>query len=96
MVAEVVYIYNDLSAPKKLQLDTYLSDSSFLLQVMHDCRWISDCLFHQYGVLLFNVFDTQVPFRYSGWEQMFKQEKLQPCSGHSLREGLTLLECDSC
>ncbi|KAM9290029.1 piRNA biogenesis protein EXD1 isoform 2-T2 [Cariama cristata] len=30
------------------------------LEVMHDCRWISDCLFHQYGVLLFNVFDTQV------------------------------------
>ncbi|KAM6075102.1 piRNA biogenesis protein EXD1 isoform 3-T4 [Chlamydotis macqueenii] len=29
------------------------------LEVMHDCRWISDCLFHQYGVLLFNVFDTQ-------------------------------------
>ncbi|XP_074886824.1 piRNA biogenesis protein EXD1 isoform X4 [Buteo buteo] len=31
-----------------------------ILKVMHDCRWISDCLFHQYGVLLFNVFDTQV------------------------------------
>ncbi|OXB82276.1 UNVERIFIED_CONTAM: hypothetical protein H355_007973 [Colinus virginianus] len=30
-----------------------------ILKVMHDCRWISDCLFHQYGVLLVNVFDTQ-------------------------------------
>jgi len=72
VVAEVIYIYGDQVAPEKLQLDTSLSDSSFLLQVMHDCRWISDCLFHQYGVLLFNVFDTQVPFKYSGWEQKFQ------------------------
>ncbi|OXB61157.1 hypothetical protein ASZ78_008441 [Callipepla squamata] len=48
-----------------------------ILKVMHDCRWISDCLFHQYGVLLVNVFDTQVPFRYCVWEQMFQQEKIQ-------------------
>ncbi|KAM6273492.1 LOW QUALITY PROTEIN: piRNA biogenesis protein EXD1 [Porphyrio hochstetteri] len=31
-----------------------------ILKIMHDCRWISDCLFHQYSVLLCNVFDTQV------------------------------------
>nr|XP_048709101.1 piRNA biogenesis protein EXD1 isoform X4 [Caretta caretta] len=30
------------------------------LQVIHDCRLISDCLSHQYGVILSNVFDTQV------------------------------------
>ncbi|XP_057580389.1 piRNA biogenesis protein EXD1 isoform X2 [Hippopotamus amphibius kiboko] len=30
------------------------------LQVIHDCRWLSDCLSHQYGILLNNVFDTQV------------------------------------
>ncbi|XP_065449189.1 piRNA biogenesis protein EXD1 isoform X14 [Chrysemys picta bellii] len=30
------------------------------LQVIHDCRSISDCLSHQYGIILSNVFDTQV------------------------------------
>ncbi|XP_005144016.2 piRNA biogenesis protein EXD1 isoform X2 [Melopsittacus undulatus] len=40
-------------------LQMLLEDKN-ILKVMHDCRWISDCLFHQYGVLLFNVFDTQV------------------------------------
>ncbi|KAM6444468.1 piRNA biogenesis protein EXD1 [Rhynochetos jubatus] len=40
-------------------LQLVLEDKN-ILKVMHDCRWISDCLFHQYGVLLLNVFDTQV------------------------------------
>ncbi|XP_031449375.1 piRNA biogenesis protein EXD1 [Phasianus colchicus] len=40
-------------------LRTVLEDKN-ILKVMHDCRWISDCLFHQYSVLLDNVFDTQV------------------------------------
>ncbi|XP_010019967.1 PREDICTED: exonuclease 3'-5' domain-containing protein 1 [Nestor notabilis] len=40
-------------------LQMLLEDKN-ILKVMHDCRWISDCLFHQYGVLLSNVFDTQV------------------------------------
>ncbi|XP_010190157.1 PREDICTED: exonuclease 3'-5' domain-containing protein 1, partial [Mesitornis unicolor] len=40
-------------------LQMVLEDKN-ILKVMHDCRWISDCLFHQYGVILFNVFDTQV------------------------------------
>ncbi|OPJ82945.1 exonuclease 3'-5' domain-containing protein 1 isoform B [Patagioenas fasciata monilis] len=40
-------------------LQMVLEDKN-ILKVMHDCRWISDCLFHQYSVLLFNVFDTQV------------------------------------
>ncbi|KAM6335851.1 LOW QUALITY PROTEIN: piRNA biogenesis protein EXD1 [Podargus strigoides] len=76
-------------------LQMVLEDKN-ILKVMHDCCWISDCLFQQYGVLVFNVFDTQVvPFKYSGWEQNFQQEKLQPCSGCSLGEGLSLLECDS-
>ncbi|XP_074005608.1 piRNA biogenesis protein EXD1 [Numenius arquata] len=39
-------------------LQMVLEDKN-ILKVMHDCRWISDCLFHQYGVLLSNVFDTQ-------------------------------------
>ncbi|KAM8807805.1 piRNA biogenesis protein EXD1 [Eudromia elegans] len=40
-------------------LQMVLEDRS-ILKVIHDCRWISDCLSHQYGVLLSNVFDTQV------------------------------------
>ncbi|KAM6311650.1 LOW QUALITY PROTEIN: piRNA biogenesis protein EXD1 [Aegotheles albertisi] len=39
-------------------LQMVLEDKN-ILKVMHDCCWISDCLFHR-GVLLFNVFDTQV------------------------------------
>ncbi|XP_028351267.1 piRNA biogenesis protein EXD1 isoform X4 [Physeter macrocephalus] len=31
-----------------------------ILKVIHDCRWLSDCLSHQYGILLNNVFDTQL------------------------------------
>ncbi|XP_077178951.1 piRNA biogenesis protein EXD1 isoform X2 [Paroedura picta] len=31
-----------------------------ILKVIHDCRWLSDCLSHQYGIMLSNVFDTQV------------------------------------
>ncbi|XP_074091227.1 piRNA biogenesis protein EXD1 [Macrotis lagotis] len=31
-----------------------------ILKVIHDCRWLSDCLSHQYGIILSNVFDTQV------------------------------------
>ncbi|KAF6351220.1 exonuclease 3'-5' domain containing 1 [Rhinolophus ferrumequinum] len=31
-----------------------------ILKVIHDCRWLSDCLSHQYGILLNNIFDTQV------------------------------------
>ncbi|XP_069064922.1 piRNA biogenesis protein EXD1 isoform X2 [Pleurodeles waltl] len=31
-----------------------------ILKVIHDCRWLSDCLSHQYGTALTNVFDTQV------------------------------------
>uniref|UniRef100_A0A8D0C9L6 Exonuclease 3'-5' domain containing 1 n=1 Tax=Salvator merianae TaxID=96440 RepID=A0A8D0C9L6_SALMN len=31
-----------------------------ILKVIHDCRWLSDCLAHQYGTVLSNVFDTQV------------------------------------
>ncbi|XP_078515722.1 piRNA biogenesis protein EXD1 isoform X3 [Lissotriton helveticus] len=30
-----------------------------ILKVIHDCRWLSDCLSHQYGTVLTNVFDTQ-------------------------------------
>ncbi|XP_051000391.1 piRNA biogenesis protein EXD1 [Acomys russatus] len=31
-----------------------------ILKVIHDCRWLSDCLSYQYGIMLNNVFDTQV------------------------------------
>ncbi|XP_038263996.1 piRNA biogenesis protein EXD1 isoform X6 [Dermochelys coriacea] len=40
-------------------LQMVLEDKN-ILKVIHDCRSISDCLSHQYGVILSNVFDTQV------------------------------------
>ncbi|KAJ7344829.1 hypothetical protein JRQ81_000779 [Phrynocephalus forsythii] len=40
-------------------LQMILEDQN-VLKVIHDCRWLSDCLSHQYGIVLSNVFDTQV------------------------------------
>ncbi|XP_068132447.1 piRNA biogenesis protein EXD1-like [Hyperolius riggenbachi] len=40
-------------------LKTVLEDEN-VIKVIHDCRGLSDCLYHQYGVALSNVFDTQV------------------------------------
>nr|XP_056707856.1 piRNA biogenesis protein EXD1 [Euleptes europaea] len=40
-------------------LQMVLEDTN-ILKVIHDCRWLSDCLSHQYGIMLSNVFDTQV------------------------------------
>lgn len=31
-----------------------------ILKVVHDCRFMSDALLHQYKVRMVNVFDTQV------------------------------------
>ncbi|XP_077334574.1 piRNA biogenesis protein EXD1-like [Lithobates pipiens] len=31
-----------------------------IVKVIHDCRGLSDCLYHKYGVEITNVFDTQV------------------------------------
>nr|XP_014347254.1 PREDICTED: exonuclease 3'-5' domain-containing protein 1 isoform X3 [Latimeria chalumnae] len=38
---------------------TMILEDRGILKVIHDCRWISDCLYSQYGVNLKNVFDTQ-------------------------------------
>ncbi|XP_056410994.1 piRNA biogenesis protein EXD1-like isoform X2 [Hyla sarda] len=43
----------------KCGLKAVLEDKS-IVKVVHDCRRLSDCLFHQYGIVLNNVFDTQV------------------------------------
>uniref|UniRef100_A0A8C8SSG5 Exonuclease 3'-5' domain containing 1 n=1 Tax=Pelusios castaneus TaxID=367368 RepID=A0A8C8SSG5_9SAUR len=40
-------------------LQMVLEDKN-ILKVIHDCRAISDCLSHQYGIILSNVFDTQI------------------------------------
>ncbi|XP_056410996.1 piRNA biogenesis protein EXD1-like isoform X3 [Hyla sarda] len=42
----------------KCGLKAVLEDKS-IVKVVHDCRRLSDCLFHQYGIVLNNVFDTQ-------------------------------------
>uniref|UniRef100_A0A8C5R732 3'-5' exonuclease domain-containing protein n=1 Tax=Leptobrachium leishanense TaxID=445787 RepID=A0A8C5R732_9ANUR len=40
-------------------IQTLLEDKS-ILKIIHDCRWLGDLLTHQFGVVLANVFDTQV------------------------------------
>ncbi|XP_028405290.1 piRNA biogenesis protein EXD1-like isoform X2 [Dendronephthya gigantea] len=37
-----------------------IMDSADILKVIHNCRHFSDALYHQYGVSLVNIFDTQV------------------------------------
>ncbi|XP_075469556.1 piRNA biogenesis protein EXD1 [Ascaphus truei] len=57
-----VYLFDILVlGPKvfKNGLQMVLDDNS-VLKVIHDCRWLADCLSHQYGTVLSNVFDTQV------------------------------------
>ncbi|XP_058848162.1 piRNA biogenesis protein EXD1-like [Acipenser ruthenus] len=39
---------------------TRILEDSNILKVIHDCRGISGCLYHQYAVNLANIFDTQV------------------------------------
>jgi ribonuclease D len=39
-----------------------LLENPKILKIFHDCRWDSDILWHQMGVKLQNVFDTQVGY----------------------------------
>jgi exonuclease 3'-5' domain-containing protein 1 len=39
---------------------TELLECCRILKVIHDCRLISDIMFHQFGTKLVNIFDTQV------------------------------------
>ncbi|XP_040191275.1 piRNA biogenesis protein EXD1-like isoform X2 [Rana temporaria] len=43
----------------KCGLKGVLEDEN-IVKVIHDCRGLSDCLYHKYGVEVSNVFDTQV------------------------------------
>ncbi|XP_072284495.1 piRNA biogenesis protein EXD1 isoform X2 [Pyxicephalus adspersus] len=57
-----VYLFDILTMGPgvfKNGLQVVLEDKS-ILKVTHDCRCLGDILSHQYGVLLNNVFDTQV------------------------------------
>ncbi|XP_075701006.1 piRNA biogenesis protein EXD1 isoform X2 [Rhinoderma darwinii] len=57
-----VYIFDILLlGPRvfKNGLQMVLEDKG-ILKVVHDCRWLGNFLFHQYSVVLTNVFDTQV------------------------------------
>lgn len=57
-----VYIFDILLlGPRvfKNGLQMVLEDKG-ILKVVHDCRWLGNCLSQQYSVVLTNVFDTQV------------------------------------
>uniref|UniRef100_A0A8C5LW50 3'-5' exonuclease domain-containing protein n=1 Tax=Leptobrachium leishanense TaxID=445787 RepID=A0A8C5LW50_9ANUR len=57
-----VYLFDIFTmGPKMFKngLKMVLEDSS-ILKVIHDCRGLSDCLSQQYGIVLSNVFDSQV------------------------------------
>ncbi|XP_075783251.1 piRNA biogenesis protein EXD1 isoform X6 [Pelodiscus sinensis] len=71
------------------------------LQVIHDCRSISDCLSHQYGIILSNVFDTQVAdvlhfFNVTGGFLPHRISSLQECLMRHLKmspQKVSFLEC---
>ncbi|OCT68790.1 piRNA biogenesis protein EXD1 isoform X1 [Xenopus laevis] len=57
-----VYLFDVLVLGSKVfknGLQMVLEDKG-ILKVIHDCRWLGDILSHQYGIILNNVFDTQV------------------------------------
>lgn len=56
-----VYLFDLLSNPALLQEGKLreLLESERLVKVMHDCRNDSAALYHQFGITLKNVFDTQ-------------------------------------
>ncbi|KAE8587697.1 hypothetical protein XENTR_v10022072 [Xenopus tropicalis] len=57
-----VYLFDVLVLGSKVfknGLQMVLEDTG-ILKVIHDCRWLGDILSYQYGIILNNVFDTQV------------------------------------
>nr|XP_025043299.1 piRNA biogenesis protein EXD1 isoform X1 [Pelodiscus sinensis] len=72
-----------------------------ILKVIHDCRSISDCLSHQYGIILSNVFDTQVAdvlhfFNVTGGFLPHRISSLQECLMRHLKmspQKVSFLEC---
>ncbi|XP_068701589.1 uncharacterized protein [Montipora foliosa] len=60
--SKVIYLFDILVLGASC-FDEGLQDileSGDILKVIHDCRQVSDALFHQYRIRLINVFDTQV------------------------------------
>ena len=53
MLAISVAVFNELRA---------VLQNRDIVKVMHDCRQDSAALFYQQGVVLHNIFDTQVDF----------------------------------
>lgn len=57
-----VYLFDFLALGKKIFKNGLqeILESKKITKIIHDCRFISDLLFHKYSVNLSNVFDTQV------------------------------------
>ncbi|XP_015206322.1 piRNA biogenesis protein EXD1 [Lepisosteus oculatus] len=58
----MVYLFDILNLGAKAFKNglSMILENNSILKVVHDCRCISGCLYHQFGVTLTNVFDTQV------------------------------------
>jgi len=60
-----VYLFDVFVAGKDLFDKGGLKDlleNPNILKIFHDCRWDSDILWHQMGVRLCNIFDTQIGY----------------------------------
>ncbi|KAF0693783.1 Aste57867_15282 [Aphanomyces stellatus] len=55
-----VYLFDVMVAPALTEMLKPMLEDTATLKVLHDCRKDSDALFHQFGISLANVFDTQV------------------------------------
>jgi len=63
-------------------LKSFLENGN-ILKVIHDCRLLSDFLFHKYGINIVNVFDTQVAdviiYKQTRGELPRVLNRLEPC-----------------
>ncbi|XP_072171510.1 uncharacterized protein [Diadema setosum] len=59
---ETVYMFDALSLGPALFTQSFIDilEATNITKVIHDSRFVSDFLYHQYGILLNSVFDTQV------------------------------------
>ncbi|RHY24150.1 hypothetical protein DYB32_009107 [Aphanomyces invadans] len=78
-VGSRVFLFDILASPSLMQVLKPLLECPSTLKVMHDCRKDSDALFHQFGIVLTNVFDTQVGYAMCQLQRVNKSKEATKC-----------------
>ena len=58
--SDVVFFVSPLQFRHNINVRAHIFTNDKVAKVIHDCQFMADAFFHQYGVKLNNVFDTQV------------------------------------